>query len=78
LAQGVALLEGVSFLEYVWLCWRKYVTLRVGFETLLLVTWKTVCSWLSFDEDVKFSELPAPYLLAQYHASFLDDNRQNL
>jgi hypothetical protein len=32
LAQGVPILAGMTLLEQVWPCWRKYVTLGVGFE----------------------------------------------
>jgi hypothetical protein len=42
LAQTVALLEYVAFLEWVLPCWRKCVTVWVGFETLLLAVWKPV------------------------------------
>ena len=34
--QGVVVLGGVALLEEVWLCWKKCVTVGVGFETLLL------------------------------------------
>ena len=30
--RGVALLGGVALLEEVWPCWRKCVTVEVGFE----------------------------------------------
>ena len=36
LAQGAALLGGVAMLEEVCPCWKKHVTLGVGFESLLL------------------------------------------
>ena len=42
MAQGGALLGGVASLEWVWPCWRKYVTVGVGFETFLLASWKSV------------------------------------
>ena len=42
LAQGVALLGGVAFLEYVWPCWSRCVTVEVDFKTLALAVWKPV------------------------------------
>ena len=32
----MALLGGVALLEWVWPCWRKFITLRVGFEAPML------------------------------------------
>ena len=56
---------GVALLKWAWPCWRKYVTVGMGFETLLLLlaTWKTVCSWLPLDEDVELSAPPAQWVL---------------
>jgi hypothetical protein len=34
LGRGLALLGGVTLLEWVWLCWGKCVTVGVGFESL--------------------------------------------
>ena len=39
-AQGVALLEGMALLEWVWPFWSKCVTVGVGFKTLILAAWK--------------------------------------
>jgi hypothetical protein len=39
LAQGVVLLGDVALLEWVWPCWRKYFTVGMDFEVLLLATW---------------------------------------
>ena len=36
LAQGVALLEGVVLLEWVWSRWCRCVSVGVGFKTLIL------------------------------------------
>ena len=41
-AWEVALLRGVALMEWVWPCWRKCVTVGVGFEMFLLTTWKSV------------------------------------
>jgi hypothetical protein len=30
---------GVALLEWVWPCWSRYVTVSVGFKTLILATW---------------------------------------
>jgi hypothetical protein len=40
----LALLGGVTFalLEWVWPCWRKCVTVGVGFEILFLTMWEPV------------------------------------
>jgi hypothetical protein len=38
LAQGLALIEDVVLLEYVWPCWSRYVTEGVGYKTLILAT----------------------------------------
>jgi hypothetical protein len=51
---------GVASLEWMWPCWRKYVTMGVSFETLLLAAWKTVFSWLPLDQDIELSA-PSPY-----------------
>lgn len=50
MAQG-----GVALLQYVWSYWRKCVTVRMGFETILQASWKLVFSWLPVDEDVELS-----------------------
>ena len=39
LAQGVT--WAISYLE-VWPCWSRYVTVGMGFKTLLLAAWKSV------------------------------------
>ena len=36
LAQGVALVEGMALLEYVWPCWSRCVIVGVGFKNLTL------------------------------------------
>ena len=47
----------------VWPCWRKCVTVGVGFETLLLAAWKSVFSQFSVEQDVQLSApSPAPGL----------------
>jgi hypothetical protein len=40
LAQGMALLGEVPLLEYVWLYWRKSVTVRLNNSTLLQAAWQ--------------------------------------
>ena len=32
ISYGVALLGGVALMEWIWACWRKCVTVGVGFE----------------------------------------------
>ena len=34
-AQGVAALEGMALLEWMWPCWSECVTVGVGFKTLI-------------------------------------------
>jgi len=56
----------------VWPFWRKYVTVGVGLETLLLAAQGcSVCSWLSLGEDVELLALPAPCLPRCRHAPAL-------
>ena len=54
------------------------VAVGVGFEVLLLATWKPVFSYLPLEEDVELSASPALSLPAHCHASFIDDNGLNL
>jgi hypothetical protein len=61
-----------------WPCWRKYVTVEVGLETLLLAMRMSVFSHLSLEQDVELSATPVPCRLGYCHASGLDDNRLNL
>ena len=42
LAQGVALLEGMALLEWVWPFWSKCVTVGEGKKTLILASWKPI------------------------------------
>jgi hypothetical protein len=35
-------LGSVALLEEVWPCWRKCVTVGLGFDTLLLAAWETI------------------------------------
>ena len=65
-----------------WPCWRKWISLVVGFEallsaeqTLLVAPWKTVSSWMPLDQN---AELSTPCLPACCHASCYDENRLNL
>lgn len=44
----MALLVGVS-------CWRKYITLSMSLETLLLTLWKPVFSYSPSEQDVELS-----------------------
>ena len=73
LAQEVALLEDMALLGEVWPCWRKYVTVGMGFETLFLDALRTVCSWLPLDIDVKLSGPPVPCLPESWSASYRDN-----
>ena len=50
LSQGVALLE-------VWTCWRRCISVDVGFNTLALATWRWVFGYHPSDEDVELSPL---------------------
>jgi hypothetical protein len=70
LTQG-ALLGGVALLEEVCYC-------VMGFETLLLASWKPVFSWLPSEQDVELSAPPAPCLPGSCHAFCLHDNGLNL
>ena len=70
----VALLGGMSLLEYVWPCGKKFVTVGLGFEVLCsssaqyrrepapVCLWKTVSSWLPLDPDIELLVSPAPSL----------------
>jgi hypothetical protein len=69
--QGMIQLGSVSLLKQVWPCWTKCITVRVGFETLLLASWKPVFSWLPFERDIELSAPSAP-------CSYLDGNGLNL
>ena len=60
----------------VWPYWRKYANIGVGFETLLLTAWKTVCSWLPLDKDVELS--PSRAMPALKLSCSLLDNGLNL
>ena len=61
--------RGVALLG-VWLCEKKHVTAGVGFETLLLATWKPVfCLYL--DQDAELSAPPASHLPGCCHAPTL-------
>ena len=42
----------------------------MGFETLLLAAWVTVCFWLPLDEDVELSDPPVPCLPGHYHGGY--------
>jgi hypothetical protein len=64
--------------EWVWPCWRKCVTVGVGFEALLLAACKTVFSFLPSEQDVELSAPPAPCLPGGCHASHHDDTGLNL
>ena len=54
--------------------WKKCVTVEVGFEILLLTTWKPVFFCLPLDQDVKLLALP-PALCLPGH---FFNNRLNL
>jgi hypothetical protein len=36
LTQGVALLDSVALLEWVWSCWSRHGTVGIGLKTLIL------------------------------------------
>lgn len=54
-AQGVALLGG-------WPCRRMCVTLKVGFESLVLTAWRPAFSFLPSEQDVEHSAAPTTCL----------------
>ena len=58
-------------------CWRKYVTVQMGFKTLILAAWKLVFC-LPSEQCVELSAPPAPCLPGHCHASHQDDNGLNL
>ena len=64
LAQGVVLL-GMFLLEQVWPCWRKLITMGMGFETLLLAPLTEVFTAfpLPFSSEKKES-LGSPVMLS--------------
>ena len=53
-----------------WPCWRRCVTVWVGFETLLLDAWKAVFSWFPLEQDV---ELSAPSLATMLPTLIITD-----
>lgn len=59
----------MALLDLMCAYWRKCVTVRVCFETLLLAAHS------SSDQDVEPSGAPAPRMSGYYHASYHDDNR---
>ena len=63
----------------VWPCWKKFVTVGVGFETLLLPAWKLIFSLQPVDRDLALSALsPTPCLSVCCHASCHGDNGLNI
>ena len=64
--QGMALLEGVALLEYVWPYWRKCITVEAGFEVSYAQATPSVAQsllLLLMNQDVELSNpSPAPSL----------------
>ena len=64
-SQGMALLGGVALLEWVWPCWRKCVTVEVGFEVSYAQAMPSVTHSLLLlpaDQDTELLAFPAPCL----------------
>jgi hypothetical protein len=49
-------------MEQAWPSWRKYVTVGVVFEILMLAAWKPIFSCSPSEQDVEFSAPLAPWL----------------
>jgi hypothetical protein len=63
----------------VWPCWRKGITVGVGFQVYTKAPNKVEnSSWLPLDQDVELSAIPALCLPRCCHASCHDDNGLNL
>ena len=86
---NVALLDGyglivvgVALLEWVWLCWRKCITVEVAFEVIHAQALPSVAHSLLLlpsDQDVELSAPPlALYVPVSCNVSWNDDNGQNL
>ena len=75
----MALLVGVALLEQVWSCWRKCVTVGVGFEVSYAEAMPSVAqSPIAEDQDAELSApSPVPCLPVWNHDSHYDDNRLN-
>jgi hypothetical protein len=58
-------------------CWRKCVTVGVGFKTFILAAWKPVFK-LPLEHEVELSAPPAPTSAGMLPCSQLDDNGLNL
>ena len=76
--------QEVAFVGEVWPCWRKCVTVGVGFEVLcstlpsaaettLLVAWKAIFSWLPSDQDAELLDPPIPSLPAMLPTMMIMD-----
>jgi hypothetical protein len=55
----------------VWPCWGMYVTVGMGFKTLVLAAWKPVFSCLPSEQDIEISAPSEPCLHGHYHAPAL-------
>jgi len=53
-----------------WPCWRKCVTVGLGFEAPPRVK-ESVFSWLKSDQDAKLSAPSTPFLPGSYHGPAL-------
>ena len=76
--QGMAVLEDVALLEYVWPYWRKCSTVEAGFEVSYAQATPSVehsLLLLLVDQDVDLSDSsPAPCLPSCCHACCQADN----
>jgi hypothetical protein len=61
----------------VWSCWKKWVTVGMGFKTLVQAAWKPIFSYFPSDKDIKlnFSRSMPAWMLPCFHC---DGNVLNL
>jgi hypothetical protein len=78
LVQGVALLEDLALLEEVWPCWSRCITVGLGFNTLLLTTWKAVSFLADFRWRCRTLRSSCTMPAWMLPCSCLNDNGLNL
>lgn len=71
----ICLIHGVALLRGVVLFWSNahsfrsmYVSVGMGFKTLILVAWKPIFSYLPFEQEIDLSAPPAPCMPRCCHA----------